>query len=57
MSVRAADVHKAMGLKNRLPAVVSALGTLKVQSYANVEVIRIDGPLMGANTTLTFKLL
>jgi len=46
-----------MGLKNTLPAVVSALGTLKFQSYADVEVIRIDGPLMGANTTLTFKLL
>ena len=57
VSVRAGDVHEAMGYSNRYPLVVAALGTLLFRSYANVELVRIDGPLNGASTVLTFRIL
>jgi 5-methylcytosine-specific restriction protein B len=57
VSVRAGDVHDAMGYTNRYPLVVSALGALKFRSYARVELAGIDGPLNGPNTVLTFRVL
>jgi 5-methylcytosine-specific restriction protein B len=57
VSVRAGDVHDAMGYTNRYPLIVAALGALKFRSYANVELVRIEGPLNGANTVLTFRIL
>ena len=57
VTVRAGDVHKAMGPSNRLPAVVAALVALKFESHANVRRKSIDGPLAGAKTVLTFELL
>jgi hypothetical protein len=57
VSVRAGDVHDAMGFSNRYPLVVAALGALKFRSYAKVDLVRIDGPLNGANTVLTFRVL
>jgi len=57
VSIRAGDLHHAMGYTNRLPAVIAALGALKFQSLANVELLRIDGPLASTTTTLTFGIL
>jgi hypothetical protein len=57
VSGRAGDVHKALGYSNKYPLVVAALGALKFRTYANVELLRIDGPINGANTVLTFRIL
>lgn len=55
VTVRAGDVHQAMGLKDRMPAVTGALGTIKFQSYANVRLICREGPHQGANLHLTYE--
>jgi 5-methylcytosine-specific restriction protein B len=55
VTVRAGDVHQAMGLKDRMPAVAGAIGAAKFQSYANVRLIRREGPHQGANLFLTFE--
>lgn len=55
VTVRAGDVHKAMGLKDRMPSVASALGATKFEQYANVQLIRREGPHQGANLHLTFE--
>ena len=57
VSVRAGDVHQAVGYSNRLPLIVSALGALKFRRYANVELVRTDGPLMSTTTTSTFRIV
>ena len=57
VSIRAGDVAREMGLYGSLPSIVSALGTLKFQRQASVELIRTEGPLMGCNAVLTFRLL
>ena len=57
VTVRAGDVHKAMGLVNRMPAVGGALGAAKFENYANVRRIKSEGPHQGANLRLTFRLL
>jgi 5-methylcytosine-specific restriction protein B len=54
--VRAGDVHKRMGLTDRMPAVAGALGAKKFEEYANVQLIRREGPHQGANLCLTFEL-
>jgi 5-methylcytosine-specific restriction protein B len=56
VTVRAGDVHKGMGLTNRMPAVAGALGAEKFEEYANVRLIRREGPHQGANLCLTFEL-
>jgi len=55
VTVRAGDVHKAMGSKDRMPAVAGALGATKFEQYANVRLIRREGPHQGANLHLTFE--
>ncbi len=56
-TIRTGDVHKAMGLKNKMPAVCSALKARKFEGFGNVERIEATGPPQGANLYLTFKLL
>lgn len=57
VSIRAGDVHKAMELANRMPAVCSAMGTKKFQDMANVKVESITGPNQGSTTTFNYRIL
>ena len=57
VSIRAGDVHKAMDLTNRMPAVCSAMGTKKFQDMAHVKVESITGPNQGATTTFHYRIL
>lgn len=55
VTVRAGDVHREMGLRDRMPSVASALGATKFEQYARVRLVRRDGPHQGANLLLTFE--
>ena len=57
VSIRAGDVHKAMELDNRVPAVCSALRTEEFQDRANVELKSCDGPFQSTTTTFHYKVL
>lgn len=57
ITIRSGDVHKAMNLKNSLPAVASALGAKMFETYARVRLVQREGPHMGANLFLTFDIL
>jgi len=57
ITIRAGDVHSALGYKNRHPLVCSALGATTFEESCRVERIAIDGPLNGANTVFTFRIL
>ena len=54
--IRAGDIHKAMQLKDAMPAVVSAIGSNKFLDLARVELISRKGPQNGANLYFTFRL-
>lgn len=53
-TVRAGDVHRAMGLSNEMPNVCSALGGRKFESAAGVRLKTREGPRAGATVTFTF---
>jgi len=55
--VRAGDVHKAMGLHNRMPAVCSALDAKKFSELYRVSVEDRSGPQQGANASWRFRAL
>lgn len=57
VTIRTGDVHSALGYKNRLPLVCSALGAKTFEEACQVERVGVNGPLNGANTTFTFRLL
>ena len=57
VSIRAGDVHTAMGYTCRQPLVCSAIGAKVFEEQQRVERISVSGPLNGANTTFTFRLL
>lgn len=56
-TVRAGDVHAAMSLKNKLPAVSSALGSNRFLQECRLRRISVEGPLNGSNCELTFEVL
>lgn len=56
IAIRAGDVHTAMGYKNRLPLVCSALGANKFEEFAGVERVSITGPTNGANAIFTYRI-
>jgi len=56
VSIRAGDIHSALGFKNRMPLVCSALGTIAFGQLAKVERVGIEGPTNGANAVFTFRL-
>ncbi len=56
VSIRAGDIHSALGFKNRLPLVCSALGTTAFERLAAVQRVGIEGPTNGANAVFTFRL-
>ena len=51
ISVRAGDVHAAMGLRNRMPAVYSALDAQKFLVEQRLRLVDRSGPKHGATTT------
>lgn len=57
ISIRAGDVHKAMGYKSRMPLVCSAIGASLFSENHGVRRIAVDGPLNGANTVFRFELI
>ena len=56
VSVRAGDVHKAMGYKNRMPLVCSAIGANIFSEQNSLRRVAIEGPINGANTVFRFQL-
>lgn len=57
VSIRSGDVHAAMGLQNRLPAVCGALGTARFCDENRLERLRIEGPANSSTTIFVFRLL
>lgn len=55
VTVRAGDVHREMGLKDRMPSVASALGATMFEPHARVRLVRREGPHQGSNLRLTFE--
>ena len=56
VSVRAGDVHNALGFKNRLPLVCSALRSGKFLLMANSSIEETEGPDNSTTTRLLFRL-
>ena len=56
ITIRAGDVHRAMGLANAMPAVCSAIGNKRFAEVANVRLSQRTGPANGANVYFRFEL-
>jgi 5-methylcytosine-specific restriction enzyme B len=56
VEIRAGDIHKDMGYRNRMPLVCAALGAKKFEEMACVERLSITGPSNGANAIFTFRI-
>jgi hypothetical protein len=56
VGVRAGDVHKAMKLKAKLPAVCAALGADTFEDLCAAERVCVRGPLNGANCVFVYLL-
>ena len=54
--VVAADVHKDLKLKDRMPAVCAALDAHKFQETFGIVLSQRSGPLQGATATWRFSL-
>ena len=54
ISIRAGDVHTAMHLRDRMPAVCSALESGKFAALCDLELLRRKGPIQGANAVFIF---
>jgi 5-methylcytosine-specific restriction enzyme B len=57
IEIRAGDVHRDMGFKNRLPLVCSAIGATVFEETQRIRRVAIEGPLNGANTLFRFEIL
>ena len=57
ITIRAGDVHTALGYKNRHPLVCSSLGAKTFEEMCRVERTALEGPHSGANTVFTFRIL
>jgi 5-methylcytosine-specific restriction enzyme B len=56
VTIRAGDVHKSLGLKDRMPQVVSALAVHAFEERCGVKQVGRAGPNAGANTTFTYNM-
>lgn len=54
VSVTAGDVHKALGLKNRIALVCTALRANRFQSENHLRLKDVSGPPSGMSTTVKF---
>ncbi|WP_292531565.1 DUF6884 domain-containing protein [Mesorhizobium sp.] len=56
IELRAGDIHRAMELKNAMPAVCSAIGSTKFEVQAGVKTIARTGPSNGSNARFRFSI-
>ena len=56
VSVTAGQIHSEMQLRNRLPAVCSAIGSLKFEGDCRVKVRPVAIPLNSSTTAFTIEL-
>jgi hypothetical protein len=54
ISINVGDVHREMGLSNRVPLVCAALGSKKFLTEYGLRVVSKSGPPSGQSTTVTF---
>jgi hypothetical protein len=54
ISINVGDVHREMGLSNRVPLVCAALGSKKFLSEHGLRIVSKTGPPSGQSTTVTF---
>ena len=57
ITIRAGDIHREMGLADRMPAVCGAIGTRMFEKLCEVRLIERIGPTQGANVFFTFEIL
>ena len=57
IAIRAGDIHKAMGYRNRMPLVCAALGAKKFEENSKIKRVSITGPTNGANAIFTFQII
>ena len=57
VAIRTGDVHSALGYKDRIPLVCSAIGAQVFEAECRVKRVGLEGPLTGSNTLFTFQLL
>jgi hypothetical protein len=57
LTIRAGDVHAAMRLSGRMPAVCNAVGSKKFQELERLKLTAREGPKEGANVFFTFEIL
>ncbi len=55
ISVTAGQIHSELRMKNRLPAVCSAIGSLKFEDDCRVKVMPVAVPLNSSTTTFTIQ--
>ncbi len=56
ITIRAGDIHKAMGLTDRMPQVVSSIEADKFQKFANVTLVSRHGPHASSTVTFCFNI-
>ena len=56
LSIRAGDIHEALGFSRRIPVVCSALRSRKLAKSFDIELTYIGGPNNSTNTTFTYRL-
>jgi len=54
VSINVGDVHREMGLSNRVPLVCAALGSKKFLKEHGLRIVSKNGPPSGQSTTVTF---
>ena len=54
ISINVGDVHREMGLSNRVPLVCAALGSKKFLKEHGLRIVSKTGPPSGQSTTVTF---
>jgi hypothetical protein len=54
ISINVGDVHREMGLSNRVPLVCAALGSKKFLGEHGLRIVSKTGPPSGQSTTVTF---
>lgn len=54
--IRAGDIHQQMRLQQQYPNVCQVLRGNKLQKIADIKLVSIEGPPIGANTRFTYQL-
>ena len=54
VAVNVGEVHRALGLNNRVPLVCAALGSKKFLTEHGLRIVSKTGPPSGQSTTVTF---